>query len=355
MEQVRRPACAALKRRRPARPDDRCRPDGRRATPRRGRSAGSTRRSRSAARSLAGGQADGSVLPADDPDRRPADGPGLLERGVRAARRRVPVHATSTTAIRQVNDSIFGLQTGVFTNDLGRRVAGVRRARGRRRHRQRRPDLPDRPHALRRREGLRPRPRGPALGDRGHDRAADHGARLGRAEHSVEGRLEILSVRDARRGRRDPIDWPCAMEPPPARRGAGARRLLLSFDVDPGTIGRAAVGVHGAGARVDLSCGRLDVGPVLRWPVPSLAQAHRATASHDRRAAGCGWWRVSDGIEQDRPFGRPGEGSWQTCVRCGRTQMALEGRRTPRTPFAPSLTFDHIGKSSDPPRRSWLR
>ena len=31
------------------------------------------------------------VLPADDPDRRPGDRPGLLERGVRAARRRLPV------------------------------------------------------------------------------------------------------------------------------------------------------------------------------------------------------------------------------------------------------------------------
>ena len=80
-------------------------------------------------------------------------------------------------AIAGVNDSMFGLQTGVFTNDLGGRVAGVQRARGRRGDRQRRPDLPDRPHALRRRQGFRPRARGPALGDRGHDRDPDHGAR----------------------------------------------------------------------------------------------------------------------------------------------------------------------------------
>ena len=58
-----------------------------------------------------------------------------------------------------------------------RRLAGVQRARGRRRHRQRHPDLPHRPHALRRGQGLGPRPRGPALGHRGHDRAAHHGPR----------------------------------------------------------------------------------------------------------------------------------------------------------------------------------
>ena len=40
------------------------------------------------------------VLPADDPDRRPADGPGLLERGVRAARRGRPVPRRSTRPSR---------------------------------------------------------------------------------------------------------------------------------------------------------------------------------------------------------------------------------------------------------------
>ena len=79
-------------------------------------------------------------------------------------------------AIAKVNDSMFGLQTGVFTNDLGGRLALVQRARGRRRDRQRRPDVPHRPHALRRSQGLRAGSRGPALGDRGHDRGPDHGA-----------------------------------------------------------------------------------------------------------------------------------------------------------------------------------
>ena len=80
-------------------------------------------------------------------------------------------------AIRQVNDSFFGLQTGVFTNDLTHAWQAFNEARGRRGDRQRRPDLPRRPHALRRRQGLGPGSRRPALGDRGHDRAAHHGAR----------------------------------------------------------------------------------------------------------------------------------------------------------------------------------
>ena len=106
-------------------------------------------------------------------------------------------------AIAKVNDSMFGLQTGVFTNDLAGRLAGVRRARGRRRDHQRRPDLPDRPHALWRREGLRPRPRGPALGHRGHDRDPDHGAgpaRLtGRGRHRAAGRSVAVTRRPAPR------------------------------------------------------------------------------------------------------------------------------------------------------------
>ena len=129
-------------------------------------------------KALLGGTADGTFFPPTILDRRPDHGPGLLERGVRPARRRLPVHATSSEAIRQVNDSMFGLQTGVFTNDLGAawrafnelEVGGVIVNDV--------PDLPDRPHALRRRQGLGPRARGPALGDRGHDRAPDHGPRL---------------------------------------------------------------------------------------------------------------------------------------------------------------------------------
>ena len=58
---------------------------------RRGPSAGSTRRSRWAARSSLGGKADGTFFPPTILTDVPIDRPGLLERGVRAARRRVPV------------------------------------------------------------------------------------------------------------------------------------------------------------------------------------------------------------------------------------------------------------------------
>ena len=93
--------------------------------------------------------------------------------------------AISRTRSRQVNDSFFGLQTGDLHERPRPRLAGVPRARGRRRDRQRRADLPDRPHALRRRQGLRARSRGSPLGDRGHDRGPDHGARLADVAHPV--------------------------------------------------------------------------------------------------------------------------------------------------------------------------
>ena len=66
---------------------------------------------------VVGRQGRRHVLPADDPHRRPDDGPGLLQRGVRAARRGGPVRRPRR-GHREVNDSMFGLQTGVFTNDL---------------------------------------------------------------------------------------------------------------------------------------------------------------------------------------------------------------------------------------------
>ena len=139
---------------------------------------------------LVGGKAERHVLPADDPDRRPADRRGLLERGVRAARRRDEV----PRARRRDRD---GQRQHVRAPDRRlhqrprRRVAGVRRARGRRRHHQRRADVPDRPHALRRGQGLRPRPRRPPLGHRGHDGDPHHGpgaAQLGRRARAVRRR-----------------------------------------------------------------------------------------------------------------------------------------------------------------------
>ena len=63
-------------------------------------------------------------------------------------------------AIRQVNDSLLRAPDRRLHERPARRLAGVPRAGGRRRDRQRRADLPDRPHALRRREGLGPRREG---------------------------------------------------------------------------------------------------------------------------------------------------------------------------------------------------
>ena len=76
--------------RRPARPADRRRADGRRqrrvADPALGRRGARGRRQGAPRR-----HGRRHVLPADDPDRRAGHRRGLLERGVRAARRRVPV------------------------------------------------------------------------------------------------------------------------------------------------------------------------------------------------------------------------------------------------------------------------
>ena len=47
--------------------------------------------------------------------------PGVLQRGVRAARGGVPVPRLRRRDPAEVNDSCFGLQTGVFTNDLATR------------------------------------------------------------------------------------------------------------------------------------------------------------------------------------------------------------------------------------------
>ena len=109
--------------------------------------------------------------------------PGLPRRGLRPDRGALRVRRLRR-ALREVNDSrlrpagrhlherprrtpggVRGLEVGsVIVNDV--------------------PDLPRRQHALRRRQGLRLRPRGPPLGDRGHDRAAH--ARHGRKGASAD-------------------------------------------------------------------------------------------------------------------------------------------------------------------------
>jgi hypothetical protein len=47
-------------------------------------------------------------------------------------------------------------------------------------------------------------------------------------------------------------------------------RLLISFDVEEGSVGATGSSESGIGGRVDLSCGRLDVyvGPPLLGPAP---------------------------------------------------------------------------------------
>ena len=139
------------------------------------------------ARVLLGGTADGALVPADGHRRcRPSARRSARRRRSRRSSWRSR-SATSRRAFAEVNDSRFGLQAGVFTNDLAACLAGLRGARGRRRHRQRRAHLSGRPHALRRRQGQRPRSRGRALGHRGHDRAAHHGGRPTRLNRADSG------------------------------------------------------------------------------------------------------------------------------------------------------------------------
>jgi glyceraldehyde-3-phosphate dehydrogenase (NADP+) len=80
------------------------------------RSAGSTRPSRWAASSCWAARRTARSS-ADHPDRRSAVGAGLLQRGVRTARRGLPV-PRARRGDRSGQRSMFGLQTGVFTNDL---------------------------------------------------------------------------------------------------------------------------------------------------------------------------------------------------------------------------------------------
>ena len=181
--------------RRPARPDDRPRPDGRRERREPDRSAGSTRRSRLGGKVLLGGKADGTFFPPTILTDVPPTAQVCSNEAFAPLVVAFPF-SDFDEAIAGVNDSMFGLQTGVFTNDLAGCVARVQRARGRRRHRQRRADVPHRPHAVRRRQGLRPRPRGAALRHRGHDRDPHHGARPARLTPQVRPRCPRSTAPD---------------------------------------------------------------------------------------------------------------------------------------------------------------
>ena len=78
-------------------------------------------------------------------------------------------------ALALANDTRYGLQAGVFTRDLDNALQAARDARLRRRPGQRGADLAHRPDALRRRQGLRQHPGGPALrGARDHRGPPDH-------------------------------------------------------------------------------------------------------------------------------------------------------------------------------------
>ena len=70
------------------------------------------------ARVLLGGTRRRSLVPAHRARRRAGLGPGLLGGGLRAARGGRRPSRTSTTALAEVNASRFGLQAGIFTNDL---------------------------------------------------------------------------------------------------------------------------------------------------------------------------------------------------------------------------------------------
>lgn len=58
-----------------------------------------------------------------------------------------------------------------------------------------------------------------------------------------------------------------------ARTASG--RVLIAFDVDSGDVVRVGNQLRGAGGRVDLSCGRLDVwsGPPMLGPVPGPGES----------------------------------------------------------------------------------
>ena len=111
-------AAAALRVGDPADPADRRRPDGRRGERRCAPRPGWTRRRRLGGKVLLGGTADGQLLRADDPHRRPGARQGLLERGVRAARRRVPVPRPRRRHRARSTTASSGSRPGVFTNDL---------------------------------------------------------------------------------------------------------------------------------------------------------------------------------------------------------------------------------------------
>ena len=104
---------------------------------------------------LTGGDLDGELVrPTVIADAAPG-AEGLVRGGLRARLHRRPRYDSLDEAIELANGTRYGLQAGIFTSNITTRARGRARARVRRRHRQRSADLPGRPDALRRRQGLR--------------------------------------------------------------------------------------------------------------------------------------------------------------------------------------------------------
>ena len=105
---------------------------------------------RAGAKLLCGGKRNGNMLEATVLENVDAK-QKVSARSVRSGHAAAEVRVVRRCA-RMTNDSDFGLQAGMFTNDLRMRCARGT-ARNRRRHRQRRAELPRRQHAVRRRQG----------------------------------------------------------------------------------------------------------------------------------------------------------------------------------------------------------
>ena len=120
------------------------------------------------AKLLCGGTRDGAMLDATLLENVPADSEVACQEAFGPVAVLEPFDDFEA-ALARVNDSVFGLQAGVFTRDIVQGPARLGRARGRRRGDRRRAVVAGRQHAVRRREGLRARPRGHPLRHGGHD------------------------------------------------------------------------------------------------------------------------------------------------------------------------------------------
>ena len=215
--------------RRPARPRDRRRPADHPRRPRPGQGVGRRGGRRPAPSCSAGGELvdEGRCLAPTLLGSPPRDAKVWCEE-IFGPVATIDRYSEFGEALRMANDSKFGLQAGVFTRDIGRGLEAAADARVRRRPDQRGADLPRRPDALRRRQGLRQHPRGPGLRRAGADRGAlRHPAGLRPAEARPG-----LPARATRAG------GPCAggREPPRApraRRPARARPRAASGPTRP--------------------------------------------------------------------------------------------------------------------------